>query len=385
MSDPAHWTQERLLDELRTLRERLNLRPNSTSVGEAEDWERFSQHLATLSVPAEFQTVFLQAQANVARYFRDRVHRPDEATISIAGERYAMRAASMSVEFVELVTSLYQDQAPAEARSVANNLLFDFAHSIGKADARSFHQKMGLVDPIERLSAGPVHFAFSGWAFVHIFAESRPSPDEDYFLIFDHPFSFESNAWLAKGRSSDRPVCIMNAGYSSGWCEESFGLPLVSAEVECIAAGGEHCRFIMAPPSRIEEHLERHERETAGRGAGGDPYPPRDRPSTVAVPEFFQRAAWRTTCARQRTSRSESASAPRRSDINERRNGGRRAPDRESAVPAGLGGRELPRHFTAPAARRAASRSSIRPFNHPRPRRPDRSDVRVSTRARPRS
>ncbi len=252
---------------------------------ERRGWERFRSALSTVSVPAPLEPLFLKAQDYVARYFADQVHRPDEATISIAGERYVLlRAASMSVEFVELVTSLYQDKGAEEARSVANNLLFDLAHAIGKADARSFHEKMGVADPIERLSAGPVHFAFSGWAFVHIFPESRPTPDDDYFLIFDHPFSFESHAWLAKGKRSDAPVCIMNAGYSSGWCEESFGLPLVSAEIECVAAGGRHCRFIMAPPSRIEEHLARHT-----QGAALAPATHGERRATVAVPEFFQR------------------------------------------------------------------------------------------------
>ncbi len=285
------WTREWLVAEVLALRHRLNLAPDSSANAAADspanDWDRFRTHLSTVSVPPEIAPVFLKAQEYVARYFRDRVHRPDEATITIAGERYVLlRAASMSVEFVELVMSLYQDKGPAEARSVANNLLFDLAHAIGKADARRFHEKMGVTDPIERLSAGPVHFAFSGWAYVHILPESRPSPDDDYFLIFDHPFSFESHAWQAKGQRSEVPVCIMSAGYSSGWCEESFGIPLVSAEVECIAAGGSHCRFIMAPPSRIEAHLARH--------TAGPPADARSRRSAapaiaVAVPEFFQR------------------------------------------------------------------------------------------------
>ena len=65
------------------------------------------------------------------------IENPDAATISIAGERYVLlRAASLSVEFMELVTKLYQDQGEAEARSVANNLLFDLAHALGRADAR---------------------------------------------------------------------------------------------------------------------------------------------------------------------------------------------------------------------------------------------------------
>jgi diguanylate cyclase (GGDEF)-like protein/PAS domain S-box-containing protein len=240
--------------------------------------------LTTVKVPQPFEAPFLRAQNYVARYFARREEDPDTATISIAGERYVLlRAASLSVEFVELVMKLYADRGPEQARSVANNLLFDLAHTLGKADARSFQRKMAVSDPIDNLSAGPVHFAFSGWAFVDISAQSRPSPDEEYFLLYDHPYSFESHSWLSKGKRSDTPVCIMNAGYSSGWCEESFGLPLVAAEVECLAAGGERCRFIMAPPSRIEAHLAEHAR---GHGIG-----------TAAaahahagiVPEFFQR------------------------------------------------------------------------------------------------
>ena len=57
----------------------------------------------------------------------------------------------------------------------------------------------------------------------------------------------------------------MNAGYSSGWCEASFGLELVSAEVLCRAKGDPSCRFIMAPPHRIDEHVHAY---FAGRGAG---------------------------------------------------------------------------------------------------------------------
>lgn len=242
------------------------------------------ERLTTVKVPAPFEAPFLRAQQYVSRYFANRVEQPDTATISIAGERYVLlRASSLSVEFVELVMKLYQDKGAAEARSVANNLLFDLAHALGKADARSFQQKMAVSDPIDNLSAGPIHFAFSGWAFVDISAESRPSPDENYFLLYDHPFSFESHSWLAKERKSDVPVCIMNAGYSSGWCEESFGLPLVAAEVECLAAGGEHCRFIMAPPARIEAHLAEY---SIRHGVSATTAAPAQ---AGVVPEFFQR------------------------------------------------------------------------------------------------
>lgn len=243
--------------------------------------------LKTVRVPGPVEAVFLRAQRHVARYFRDKTEDPEVGTISISGERYILlRAASMSVEFFDLVTSLYQDTGPESARAVASNLLFDLAHAIGKADARAFQQRLGLQDPIEKLSAGPIHFSYSGWAFVDILPDSRPTADDDYFLIYDHPFSFESDAWLKHGRRSEFPVCVMNAGYSSGWCEESFGRPLVAVEIECLAAGGQHCRFIMAPPSRIEEHLARHSED----GAHRVPRRRSERRSAhFSIPEFFQR------------------------------------------------------------------------------------------------
>jgi diguanylate cyclase (GGDEF)-like protein/PAS domain S-box-containing protein len=244
-----------------------------------------SRRLRTVSVPGPIEPLFLRAQDYVSRYFATKTENPEQGTISISGERYILlRAASMSIEFFELVTSLYKDKAPQEARVVASNLLFDLAHAIGKADARTFHTRMGVQAPIEKLSAGPIHFSFAGWAFVKIFEESNPTPDEDYYLIYDHPFSFESDAWLRKGHQSDFPVCIMNAGYSSGWCEESFGLPLVAVEIECLARGDAHCRFVMAPPARIEERIAAHSGALGALTRGV-----RAKGTSINVPEFFQR------------------------------------------------------------------------------------------------
>jgi len=244
-----------------------------------------ARRLSTVSVPEPIRPLFLKAQEYVARYFATKTENPAHGTISISGERYILlRAASMSIEFFDLVTSLYKDKGPEEARVVASNLLFDLAHAIGKADARTFHTRMRVEEPIEKLSAGPIHFSFAGWAFVKIFPESNPTPDESYFLIYDHPFSFESDAWLRKGRKSDFPVCIMNAGYSSGWCEESFGVPLVAAEIACQARGDAHCRFVMAPPARIEEHIAAHSQAESASARGL-----RAREATINVPEFFQR------------------------------------------------------------------------------------------------
>lgn len=212
--------------------------------------------LNTVKVPEDLIPVFARAQEFVGRYFDQESREPGQGTIEIAGQRYILiRAASMSVEFFDQISHLYQEKGDAAAQAVARSLLFDIAHSTGVADARDFHSRMELQEPLEKLSAGPVHFAYSGWAFVDISAESRPSPDENFYLLYDHPYSFESDSWRKAGKPVDFPVCVMNSGYSSGWCEESFGVTLVATEILCRAKGDEACRFIMAHPSRIEDHI----------------------------------------------------------------------------------------------------------------------------------
>lgn len=244
--------------------------------------------VSTVDVPEQFAEIFLRAEEYARRYFGDLRYEPTRGTIEVSGERYIlMRAGAMSVEFTDLLVGIYSEGSEPEARRLAANLLFDLGHAIGKSDARHFHTHMGIVDPVERLSIGPVQFAFSGWASVKIDPSSRVMPNENYFLLYDHPYSFEADSWNRRGRKALRPVCAMNAGYSSGWCEQSFGVPLSAAEITCRAMGHEACRFIMSPPWRLEEHIG-HLRDTlspAERQAMGV----QTSESTARVPEFFQR------------------------------------------------------------------------------------------------
>jgi len=213
--------------------------------------------LKTVRVPDKLTPLFELAQTYVSRYFADLKAAPERGTVEICGQRYVLvRAASMSVEFYEMVQRLYGEEQ--EALHVAHSLLFDVAHAMGIADAKTFAERMEVTDPIARLSAGPVHFAHAGWAFVDISSDSNPAPNDDYYLLYDHPYSFESDSWLNASKSPSYPVCVMNAGYSSGWCEHSFGAPLVAVEILCRAKGDDACRFIMAPPSRIEERIARY-------------------------------------------------------------------------------------------------------------------------------
>lgn len=210
----------------------------------------------TVSVPKPFEPIFNEAQEVVAAYFKNANSDPSKGIIEINNERYVLlRASSLSVDFLTKIKDLYADKGEEEAYLIGRNFLFDISHVIGMEDAKNFHAKMGVKDPVAKLSAGPVHFAYSGWAFVDILEESNPSPDDNFFLKYHHPYSFEADSWIKSGKQSSSPVCIMNSGYSSGWCEESFGIPLTAVEISCRAKGDDNCTFIMAPPHKIGEYL----------------------------------------------------------------------------------------------------------------------------------
>lgn len=210
----------------------------------------------TVKVPKNIKPVFDKAEKIVYEYFKSLKISPSKGSIEIDKERYVLvRASALSYEFLKSIKQLYQDQGEDQALNIGKNFLFDIAHVIGIEDAHNFHTKMKLKDPLSKLSAGPVHFAYTGWASVEINPESKPSPDENFFLKYNHPSSFEADSWIKSKKKTDFPVCIMNAGYSSGWCEASFGMPLTAVEISCRAKGDKECTFIMAPPHKIESYI----------------------------------------------------------------------------------------------------------------------------------
>ena len=234
----------------------------------------------TVVVPAELEDLFSKAQETVHNYFQRIEADPSRGIIQVAGERYVLiRASALSMDFLQTIHQLYADRGPKESEAIGRSLLFDVAHSLGMSDARRFHRAAGVSDPLEKLSAGPVHFAYCGWARVDLKPECNPVANDDFFLIYDHPYSFEASSWLEAGQRTRSPVCVMNAAYSSGWCEESFGLELTAVEISCRAQGDEACTFVMAPPHRMAEHLKRVGHVDGGSGES----------TSVAVPTFFER------------------------------------------------------------------------------------------------
>ena len=210
-------------------------------------------------VPPEVAPLFATAEVAIRDFFRKLDIDPARAKIEVGGERYLLiRASAFAIDFLDTLVDLYKDRGERESLAIARSFLFDIAHTIGLHDARALHEKLGSKDALDKLAGGPVHFAYTGWGMVSIREGSQPVPDNDFCLIYEHPYSFEASSFLTARRTSDGPVCIMGAGYSSGWCEASFGLPLTAMEVECKARGDAACVFLMAPPERIHERIREH-------------------------------------------------------------------------------------------------------------------------------
>jgi uncharacterized protein len=210
--------------------------------------------------PEPFTPLFAEAEKVMGSFFADFQRRPERGDLQVSGVRYLMmRTDSLAIELHEELKKTFGEHGARQIR-------YRLAKACGMRDAKMFHERLGVTDPAMKLALGPVHFAHVGWANVDIFPESAPQPTEDCFLAYDHPYSFESAAFQAQGIQATAPVCVMNAGYSAGWCEVSFGVELKAEEITCRAHGDERCVFVMAHPRHIERHVREYRAKYGRRG-----------------------------------------------------------------------------------------------------------------------
>jgi predicted hydrocarbon binding protein len=196
--------------------------------------------------PEPFAPLFGAAEQIMEGFFGDLQREPEKGQIHIQGVRYMlMRTDSMSIELQEELRKTFGEAGARQIR-------YKLAKACGKRDAKMFAERLGIEDSTMRMALGPVHFAHVGWANVEIFEESSPAQNEDLFMVYAHPYSFEAASYIDNGITTQHPVCHMNAGYSCGWGEVSFGIDIQVVELTCRAKGDEKCIFVMAHPSNID-------------------------------------------------------------------------------------------------------------------------------------
>jgi len=200
-------------------------------------------------VPAALKPLFAQAAEKMERYFDSLERRPELSRI-LLGERDRF----FMVNSEDFAFYLQRDLTNRFG-TAARFFIYELAFTLGREDCRRFAERSGSTDPLVNLAAGPVYFAYTGMANVELLPGCNPSPDDDYFLAYYHHNSFEADAWLARKEQPEHPVCLMNAGYSAGWCSQAFGNEMKAQEITCRAQGEEYCFFVMAPARMLTKRI----------------------------------------------------------------------------------------------------------------------------------
>jgi hypothetical protein len=203
--------------------------------------------LKSVRVPEAFVGPFAQAERYVEDLFSKMERHPEQGALRIGGHRYVlMRCESLYLSWFDALAETFGEET-------ARDFVYNTAREIGRSDAADFAKRLNVTEGIERLSAGPVHFAHAGWALVDIRPDSAPAPDDSYYLHYYHPNTFESEVLKAQGRTLSTSACLFSAGYSAGWCSDAFGLEVHAREIRCTAKGDSACEFIMTPAAHLDE------------------------------------------------------------------------------------------------------------------------------------
>ncbi len=201
-------------------------------------------------VPPEMLDVFEKAKESVKSYF-DSLHTvPARGRVEVDRDRFILaRTDSLSTVLRGVLEEIYGDHG-------SDQLLYSFGKAVGRTEARKFFDRFGLHDPMEKFGFGPTYFSFSGWAYVNLLYPTNPKPDETFLLVFANQQSFEAEGFLAEKRQTQKSICHITGGYLTGWCEESFGIPLETRELFCSAKGEGLDLFLMTHRKKILQAAE---------------------------------------------------------------------------------------------------------------------------------
>lgn len=211
-----------------------------------------------VKVPPPLEALFDRTEGYIARRFANVSHQPDAGAVRVDGERFVMvRAESLYVGLCDGFVRRLGTEAAFE-------LIYTMAWEIGHTDCQTMTWRMGASDPMQRVACGPPFFAHCGWASVELLGDSTLVAEDDCFVHYFHPNTFELEVLSKRGDIGvGGPACVFSAGYSAGWVSCAMGLDLHAREIRCRTQGADECEFIMAPT----EHLDAHQTRLSGVAA----------------------------------------------------------------------------------------------------------------------
>jgi len=196
-------------------------------------------------VPPEMLDVFEKSKDTVKKYFDTLATIPARGRVDVDKDRFILASTdSLSMVLRNVLSEIYGEHG-------SDQLLYSFGKAVGRTEARNFFARFDLKTPMEKFGFGPTYFSFSGWAFVNLLYPSNPVPNENFLLVFSNQHSFEAEGYVREAAQTDKPICHINAGYLTGWCEASFEIPLETRELFCSAKGEGFDLFLMTHRKKI--------------------------------------------------------------------------------------------------------------------------------------
>lgn len=196
-------------------------------------------------VPPELLSFFEKAKDSAKDYFDKLQLNPGRGRVEVDRDRFVLaRTDSFSFVLRRVLEEIYGDHG-------SDQLLYSFGKAVGRTEAEKFFTRFAITDPMEKFGFGPTYFSFSGWAYVNLLYPTNPVADESFLLLFANQQSFEAEGFQAERKLTQKPICHITAGYMTGWCEQSFGIPLETRELFCSAKGEGLDLFIMTHRKRI--------------------------------------------------------------------------------------------------------------------------------------
>jgi serine/threonine protein kinase len=281
-------------------------------------------HTVTCSIPDRWAPPIAKLELQVNKYFSRLKQDLDLGTITVGDERYLLfRGHSLAVDFLQMVQSSFAFDSETESLEFAQNFLYDLGVAIGLSDSGKFLKMTASTvgdDVVAKNNLGLVVAAYTGMAFVSLNTESNyhPKKPEEELMVYEFSYSFEADSWRKKGNNKKsalaklvdpQSVCMMSAGYLSGWGEGADGLLRATAEIQCSAKDHDdqdhQCVFVRATPSRLESSVRNYMNE---RGMETQPNP---------IPRFLKnRSDTLPVSHGKRTTSSTSSNAEEDGDAN---------------------------------------------------------------------
>jgi predicted hydrocarbon binding protein len=206
----------------------------------------------TVEAPEELHPMIEALESQYETILNNQMEfRPEEGRVHLAGK------SIMLIALETIAVTLKEELVEVLGENGMTLLMYRVGKAFGRTAAQQILPIIETDKLAEKLVAGPIYAAYSGFVRVRLLPGSNIVDNDDYFLFYEHPNNFESDLWTQAGKTANEPICSFNAGYSAGWCSESVGLDLDATEILCEAAGDSACRFIMYPASRTMEYMDK--------------------------------------------------------------------------------------------------------------------------------